>query len=289
MTYIPKVQSGSRLGSMILDHFCMTLLAMIFFIPLLVQNISGAFTVSHTPSQPVFGGPLLLFALFGFAIYLCKDVIQGRSIGKRVTNTQVVDTKTGLAATPLQTLIRNITCAIWPVEVIITLFNPERRIGDRIAGTRIALYDPNIDPGRKSNIRQIVIALSLAYMVIATIALSLQTISPKPTQVKFVESSYNKLASNELEKLFADSLDNYLTPNVRIYDSIEHKKRMYISIIFTLKENYLADEAQNRELRAITDRLLYAKHSKESFTGEAKYVFKEDGAIQMSTNSIGTD
>lgn len=289
MTFKPQVQSASRLGSMILDHFSMTLLAMLFFIPLIVQNISGALTVSHTATQPSFDGPLLFVAMFGFAIYLCKDIIHGRSIGKRVTNTQVVDNKTGLSATPLQTLARNITCIIWPVEVIITLINPERRLGDRIAGTRIALYDRNTRPDTKLDVKQVAIALMAAYLIITLLTVTLQSLVPKPERVTYLESSYNETASKQLEKLFSDNLGSYLKASVKVYDTIEHRSGKYISIIYTLREDYLEDDAQYRELREMTEKLLYSKHPKESFTGEAKYVFKETGAIRVSSNSIGTD
>jgi uncharacterized RDD family membrane protein YckC len=289
MTYIPKVQSGSRLGSMILDHFCMTFLAMLFFIPLMVQNISGALTVSHTPTQPEFDGPFLFFALLGFAIYLCKDIIHGRSIGKRVTNTQVVDNKTGHPATPLQTLIRNITCIIWPVEVIIILVNPERRIGDRIAGTRIALYDRNAKSDAKFDVKQAAIALMVAYLVITLFTVTLRSLVPTPERVNYLESSYNETASRQLEKLFSDSLGSYLNASVKVYDTVENKPGKYISIIYTLREDYLEDDAQYQDLREMTEKLLYSKHPKNTFIGQGKYVFKESGAIRVSTSSIGTN
>lgn len=274
---------------MILDHFCMTLIAMLFFIPLIVQNISGALTVSHTATQPSFDGPLLFVAMFGFAIYLCKDIIHGRSIGKRVTQTQVVDNKTGFPATPLQTLIRNFTLIIWPVEVIITLVNPERRMGDRIAGTRIALYDRNARPEVKFDVKQGAIALMAAYLIITLLTVTLQSLVPTPKRVNYLESSYNDNSSKQLEKLFSDSLGSYLTSSVKVYNTLEHKSGKYISIIFMLRENYLDDNDQNRHLREMTEKLLYSTHPKESFTGQVKYVFKETGAIRISTSNIGTD
>ena len=42
-----NVNAGIRLGSMILDHFIMTMIAMLFFIPTMIKTFSGAFTISN--------------------------------------------------------------------------------------------------------------------------------------------------------------------------------------------------------------------------------------------------
>ena len=88
----------------------------------------------------------LLVGVFGLVVcfltsfYFNKDIFYGRSIAKRILGLQIVDNVTGQVATPFQCLLRNITIAIWPVEVIITLFNPTRRLGDRIARTKTIFY-----------------------------------------------------------------------------------------------------------------------------------------------------
>ena len=43
--------------------------------------------------------------------------------------------KTDTVASSLKCLIRNITIILWPIEVIVVLVSPSRRIGDFIAGT----------------------------------------------------------------------------------------------------------------------------------------------------------
>src|SRR5689334_10141418 len=84
------------------------------------------------------------------AIYLCKDCIGGRSIAKRVTNLKVIDNKTGEAASPLQCLVRNILIFIFPLEILVVLFSPQRRLGDRLAGTRVNYFEP-WEPRNKIN------------------------------------------------------------------------------------------------------------------------------------------
>ena len=49
-----------------------------------------------------------------------------------------MDKATEKPATELQCFIRNLTIAIaWPLEVVVGFINPERRIGDFIANTKV--------------------------------------------------------------------------------------------------------------------------------------------------------
>lgn len=66
-----------------------------------------------------------------------KDIYKGQSIIKIYFYLQVVDFKTKKTASPLQCFIRNITFIIYPIEAIILLFSPTRRIGDLIARTEV--------------------------------------------------------------------------------------------------------------------------------------------------------
>ena len=74
----------------------------------------------------------LLIVLSGFIL---KDIIGGRSIGKRVTKIKVVK-KTGLKASWPRLILRNITILIWPIEALLLLIGKER-IGDFIAETKV--------------------------------------------------------------------------------------------------------------------------------------------------------
>ena len=126
---------------MLLDHTIMTFIAGIFEAPAIVIRIlSYAHKGAVPPVIPVFNW----YDVFAFSLYFNKDIFLGQSIAKRVLNFQVVDHKTGQPAGPLKCLVRNFTILLWPVEVIAALINVERRIGDHIAGTRLALYDPGL-------------------------------------------------------------------------------------------------------------------------------------------------
>ena len=141
-----QISVGTRLAAMILDHFFMTIIAMVFFLPTIISNISETMKISHKQEDfnPM-SGPMIYIGFLGFALYFCKDMINGRSIAKRILKLQVVDNKTRQEATPLQCLVRNIFCIIWPIEVIISVTNTSQRLGDRVAGTRLIPYDPTLE------------------------------------------------------------------------------------------------------------------------------------------------
>lgn len=66
-----------------------------------------------------------------------KDFYNGQSVVHRLLGYQIINTKTLKPADGLRCMIRNITAPLWMIEGIVTLFSPDRRLGDIIAGTRI--------------------------------------------------------------------------------------------------------------------------------------------------------
>jgi uncharacterized RDD family membrane protein YckC len=166
-----ELNTGQRIGSMLLDHIIMCAVAMIFLIPSMLIGIGSIVETTPTHTSAEFLGPWIYIALCGFVTYFCKDVVNGRSIGKRITNLQVVDDKTGEVATPMQCFVRNIFCIIWPAEVIITFFNPQKRIGDLVAGTRVVVYNPLVTVQPKPEIRKILVPVAISYVLLLLIFL----------------------------------------------------------------------------------------------------------------------
>ena len=70
---------------------------------------------------------------------------------------------TGKTATPLQCLLRNIFCMIWPIEIIVSFISPTRRIGDFVARTKLVLQESSIK-SKKSAIR-IALTLGMSYLI----------------------------------------------------------------------------------------------------------------------------
>jgi len=285
MTVEQKNNAGTRIGSMFLDHIAMTFMAMIFFIPGMISGIATAFEVTHEQSNIDLFGGLSYVGLVGFALYFCKDCINGRSIGKRALKLQVVEKSSGNVASPIRCFIRNIFCVIWPIEVIITLANPSRRIGDMVAGTKVVPFDAELEQP-KINFGKIGISIILAYGIMFLFMLPFESLKSKmkSNQVTYVESSINEQSAIETEQIFKDSLSGYLTSDVRIYDQIEQNKDLkYVSVILKLKENYLDNDDDFEQIKSATVPLLLSKFQEGTFVGQFKYIYQQPGSMQTRT------
>lgn len=280
------INVGTRLAAMLLDHFFMTFIAVAFLLPTMISDMFGNLTPTHEPTDFSFwGGSTMYLGMFGFALYFCKDIINGRSIAKRILKLQVVDNKTGQVASPLQCFVRNIFCIIWPIEVIAAMTNTNRRLGDRIADTRLVYYDTTLEQP-KINIGKTILPVIISYGLLLLIA----QLTPSVTMAKtnYSETSYNQTESKELEKLISDSLGQYLTPDIRVYDTVKNESVKYISTILKLKENYIAEDNSYRQLHKMTTSLIYSKFPTETFTGQIKYVYQSSGQFQSRSTTIGT-
>ena len=156
-----KVSLGIRLLSMFIDHFIMSLLAIMLVIPTLLPELMAIQAASESPPEvEVTKVMVYLFAL-GYAFYFCKDMFGGRNLAKRMLNLQVVDTQTGETASPIKCVLRNLLLPIGFIEVAVVLFNPSRRLGDYLSGTEVVPFnrEKEIAP---MNFLQLFIALLLA-------------------------------------------------------------------------------------------------------------------------------
>ncbi|WP_299124555.1 RDD family protein [uncultured Tenacibaculum sp.] len=123
-----------RISSMLLDHIIMTIVIVPPMILLTILDINGILEISNGTSSVIF-----FFMMF---IYINKDFFNAKSPAKRILGYQVINRKTEKPASELQCFIRNLTIAVaWPLEVIIGLINPERRIGDFLANTKVVVCE----------------------------------------------------------------------------------------------------------------------------------------------------
>lgn len=171
MTHEKNKNIGIRLASMLLDHMimCFAIGIVAFILIGIGYLIVGNPTESDLPQWLVIIP--MFFGLMIFSIYLNKDAIKGKSPAKRILGLVVVDHTKGEIANPIKSVIRNITLAFWPIEVIFSLFSPERRIGDYIAGTKVIADTTNLKTELK--IGQISIAILIGFVFIF-LMLSLQ-------------------------------------------------------------------------------------------------------------------
>lgn len=174
MTDINKIPTvGQRLVSMFVDHFIMTFVicigGIILSLPLTLIPKGNL----HLGLK-IFGGGLLGTIIFILvSLYFNKDILNGRSPAKRILKFQVVDNETNFAATPLKCLLRNLTIIIWPMEVLVTLFNPSQRLGDKLANTKVVVFD-EIKEKERFDKKAIAKALFLGLFVVLILTLIFQ-------------------------------------------------------------------------------------------------------------------
>lgn len=115
---------------MFLDHCLMCLL----IVPLGILIFGLGALMKDNLNNGI--GMVLVF--LPFFVYLNKDFFNAKSPAKRILGFQVIDRKTNNPANEFQCFVRNLTiCVAWPLEVIVGLINPERRIGDFLANTKV--------------------------------------------------------------------------------------------------------------------------------------------------------
>lgn len=159
-----KLNAGTRLVTMLLDHFAMTIVLTIIIAPGMVYDMMQTFADPNPQPKMMFGNYYL--NIFAFSLYFNKDIFSGRSVAKRILKLQLVDVKTGMPANPLKCFLRNLTLIIWPVEAIFALVNNERRIGDFIAGTKLTTYDPEVHKAQPINWALIIAALFVSALFV---------------------------------------------------------------------------------------------------------------------------
>ena len=118
---------------MLLDHVIM---CFVIAPPLIVIGLI------FKSDDPFVISPVESFAFFFMMlIYFNKDFFNAQSVAKRILGLQIIDRKTSQPATDLKCFLRNITIPIWPLEALISLVSPTRRLGDLIANTRVEKAD----------------------------------------------------------------------------------------------------------------------------------------------------
>lgn len=119
---------------MLLDHVIMTFIIIPPMVLYVILGVNEFFNI-----QDPFQSILFYCLLF---IYLNKDFFNAKSPAKRILGYQVIKEESGQPATELQCFIRNLTILVaWPLEVLISFLNTEKRIGDYIANTKVVVSE----------------------------------------------------------------------------------------------------------------------------------------------------
>jgi len=84
--------------------------------------------------------PLIAMWLIIIGYTLIADgMFKGQSIGKKILGLYVVDKKTNVPCTYMQSVMRNITYLLGIFDWIFIVGSDRRRLGDRIAGTKVMM------------------------------------------------------------------------------------------------------------------------------------------------------
>jgi len=133
---------NSRIKSMISDLWF--IMAIVFPLFLLVMIPYFVFLANYGDTPTLFiiyiTVAMIPWLVLLFLI-LNKDCINSMSAGKRTFGFKIIDYRTKELASDFQCMIRNITMFAWPLEAIIILINPTRRIGDYLAKTEVVKTD----------------------------------------------------------------------------------------------------------------------------------------------------
>ncbi|WP_196894946.1 RDD family protein [Aureivirga marina] len=286
-----KVDTGARIGSMVVDHFSMTLIMGILIIPFFIPSIIDGFNVSHENQSDPFDTYDSYFSFIFYAIssfYFCKDSFSGRSLAKRIFKLQIIEKKTGKVASPIQCLFRNLFIIIWPIEVIVTLINPNRRIGDMITGTEVVPYSAENHPSQ-INYGFIAISFLIATGFLYIIFSPFESLNNSfIEQNTFVKESYNENTSKKLEQSLIKGVESFaFSPDIRVYDSVPYMENSkYISVIFHLNQNYLDDDTTFDMLDSSTRKIIRSSLEDEKYVGKIQYSYKNTGTFKTITKYL---
>lgn len=109
--------------------------------------------------------PLAIAMAIGNIYFLCKDLIGGRSPGKRLQKFQLVRLD-GSPVSYTRMVVRNLFIIIWPVEFIMYLANSGQRLGDLLCKTTVV---PATEDNRQPVDTQKVIISVIVVIIISSL------------------------------------------------------------------------------------------------------------------------
>jgi len=280
-----KFNSGSRLGVIFIDFMVFIFL---FFMSLLTLS-SLSNTPEPTHSLATQEGGIIWHVYIAFLLYFIKDIFGSASLGKRGLNVVLVDAKTGRKASPLQTVIRNATLFLWPIEFIVALISPSRRLGDFIARTKLVV-NKHVFPGRQPIGRllipvAIVLGAVLAWGAESPLRSSIRPSKnyPLPTEASKNTATSNQLGSALIEELFED----VQSVNVAVYDETSQPGTKLVSIIVYVYSDFFYlfdDEIKKHFTDKIEAKLQAAKLG--NYEARIQYAFVDGGDVDRKEFSL---
>lgn len=279
------ISKTTRLTSMVLDHMLLSVGTIILCVPLMIYGFMQLLTISHEPHQFLIPpGAEYAFAI-GIAVYFGKDSLFGRSPAKHILKLQVVHQITGDPAGPLRCFLRNLLCVFWPIEVIAVCINPERRLGDRIAGTKVVYYRASETPV-KLHLPQIIGVSLLGIGIAALVFMPMRQLASQldTGRITLDETTFNRVASAQMQTLFSDSLGQVMLTDIRVYDRYKNEPVTYVSLIGYLDNNiYVQDDDVITQIKSICVALINSVYPPSEVVIRFQFVYSNNGTRTIKT------
>ncbi len=273
------ISKTTRLTSMVLDHMLLSVGTIILCVPLMIYGFMQLLTISHEPHQFLIPpGAEYAFAI-GIAVYFGKDSLFGRSPAKHILKLQVVHQITGEPAGPLRCFLRNLLCVFWPIEVIVVCINPERRLGDRIAGTKVVYYRASETPV-KLHLPQIIGVSLLGIGIAALVFMPMRQLTSQldTGRITLDETTFNRVASAQMQTLFSDSLGQVMLTDIRVYDRYKNEPVTYVSFIGYLDNNiFVQDDDVIAQIKSICVALINSVYPPSEVVIRFQFVYSNNG------------
>lgn len=133
-----NVYHSGRFLAVVIDLMIYVVIVFIFSIPVFLYDFRHPDKFGSLTASPIGKSWQVYFSYIGTAYLYCKDSFNAQSIGKRIARLQIVDVKTQQPASVFKCFARNLSLILFPLDAVMMLINPARRLGDLIAGTMVA-------------------------------------------------------------------------------------------------------------------------------------------------------
>jgi len=279
-----EVSVGSRLGSMLLDHFILSFFITFLVAPFSLIGISES--LSEESTEMVMKVNWALYVLmFGLSVYFNKDAIKGKSLAKRILKHEIIDIKTNEIANPFKCLVRNFFIIIWPIEVIVVLASPTRRIGDFVAGTKVVYSSIERNDKAPVSFKSVVISVAFGFLIMFAFTKMFSGMTGKDIfkGPEYVETSYNKELSSQMENVVNNSHPEYLLDShIQVYDEIENDTVKYVAATFYLTENYIDRDSEFTKIKDEIFNSMFEVIPKEEFILFGKFIYRGPSSMKST-------
>ncbi len=269
-----SLTTSARLASMLLDHFIMTTIMIL----IIVAGLLPIFLLKQTSGDASVDFPTDLFlflTILGLTTYFNKDLFNSQSPAKRILGLQIVDTVSGLPASPIKCLIRNCTALFGLVELFFITKDPGQRFGDKIAGTRVVRVAA---PLRRANNPASVITpllITFAFFSVTFTPLLFTGQTAQTGGIEYKPDSYNPDLSDAGAQYLQAELGHIIhKADIKVYEQVKgDPSKSFMSGILYLRDR---DNLENFEYtEAETARILTRRFRQNTKGVHIKFIHEE--------------